>query len=544
MHQVQGTWDVPGTNVVLNATQDITNTGTIQKAGDLTLATGGTLDNSGQIVGGSNVSLSAGNLSNTGVIHANGDLALAGNIANSGTVEALRNVAVTGGDYDNRGGTTQAGANLRFDLGGTLNNSGSVLGAQGNVHIAADAVINDRAAPIDAGSTTGTVTNDALLNSTVIGSYQPWHMPTCDGCSPQLGAPVNVTLGDLLRNPDGTISLQFAMAAVPAGDSLGTAGAWFLGVSATDAAASHGFGIVPPTPPTLILPTVERTVQQQTDGVAGQIIARGKLDPTATTLSNKGGVIAAGQDATLNVGALDNGRSENLANGVTDVVTAGGLNAFLDQLRALAQYAPNAGWAGQMFYGQPGNDCGDNCSGPQVPATPLLIGKAADGSAVVAPAAPAVSIQHGKAGQIMAGGNLNLNGTGDLTNAGDLAAVGHLTITTPGTFTNQGTYDSKLTTTAGCLPGAQTCREADPHVDTLTWQQTANTVAAGKTLVINAANIRNLNGTLVAQGDVALTARDSATNQAGAIQSLAGDISITAPTLVNKTMDPVTLHKS
>ncbi|XYI30543.1 DUF637 domain-containing protein [Cupriavidus oxalaticus] len=98
-----------------------------------------------------------------------------------------------------------------------------------------------------------------------------------------------------------------------------------------------------------------------------------------------------------------------------------------------------------------------------------------------------------------------------------------------------------MTPTACC---SQTCREGDPHVDTLTWQQTANTVSAGKTLTINAANIENLNGTLAAWGDVTLTAGSSATNQAGAIQSLAGDISITAPTLVNKTMDPVTLHKS
>ncbi|MGT2431663.1 hypothetical protein ACU4HD_28825 [Cupriavidus basilensis] len=80
-------------------------------------------------------------------MHANGDLALNGNVSNAGTVESLGNIAVTGGDYDNRGGTTQANGDLKFDIGGTLNNIGSVLGANGNLHIAAGAVINDRTAP-------------------------------------------------------------------------------------------------------------------------------------------------------------------------------------------------------------------------------------------------------------------------------------------------------------------------------------------------------------------------------------------------------------
>ncbi|MGT2431664.1 hypothetical protein ACU4HD_28830 [Cupriavidus basilensis] len=51
-----GTWSVQGGKAILNASQGITNSGTIQKAGELSLATGGTLTNSGQIVGGSKLS--------------------------------------------------------------------------------------------------------------------------------------------------------------------------------------------------------------------------------------------------------------------------------------------------------------------------------------------------------------------------------------------------------------------------------------------------------------------------------------------------------
>ncbi|MGN5479992.1 hypothetical protein ACTMU2_33635 [Cupriavidus basilensis] len=104
-----GTWNAPGANTVLNGAQGISNPGTIQGAGNLILATGGTLDNSGQIVGGSDLSVSGTTITNSGTIHANGDLALAGNAFNSGTTEAMGNMAITGGDYDNRGGTTQAG---------------------------------------------------------------------------------------------------------------------------------------------------------------------------------------------------------------------------------------------------------------------------------------------------------------------------------------------------------------------------------------------------------------------------------------------------
>ncbi|MFJ4291923.1 DUF637 domain-containing protein [Cupriavidus sp. NPDC089707] len=127
----------------------------------------------------------------------------------------------------------------------------------------------------------------------------------------------------------------------------------------------------------------------------------------------------------------------------------------------------------------------------------------------------------------------------------DLAAAGHIHIATPGTFTNQGFYDAGVTSTAGCVEGSQSCYErGTARVDSLSWQQTPNTVAAGQSLTVQASTIQNLNGTLAAQGDVSLTATSRVTNESGVIQSLNGDVSIGAPTLVNKTMDPVTLHKS
>ncbi|WP_425219540.1 filamentous hemagglutinin N-terminal domain-containing protein [Ralstonia solanacearum] len=536
-----GTWNVQGSSVAINADQGIFNSGTIQKAGNLSLSTGGTLANSGQIVGGSNVALSAGTLTNTGTIHADGNLALAGNIRNAGNVEALGGIAVTGSDYDNRGGKTQANGDIKFDIGGTLNNVGSVIGANGNVHIAAQNVINDRTAPVDAGSSVSKVVNDALLNSTVIGSYSPWvYGGSCDTCSAFVpGTPTNATIGDLVRNPDGSIPL--VTGSIPTYVGGGDNGASLTYIDAWHLGATPGSGYQSRS---LALPTVDRTIVRQADGTAGQIVSRGALDITAALLSNQGGIIQAGKDITLNVGSLNNGRSATLVNSVTDAVNAGELAAFLAQINAIAQSGAD-GVSRTLMFGQPMSFCSrDDCGTPAPTAAEFALGTAVDGSKVSAPVQTTVTQTLGKAGQIIAGGNLSLNGSGDLTNAGDIAAAGKVSITAAGTFTNQGTYVSSVTTTSGCLPGAITCREAGAHVDTLNYQQAPNTVAAGDTLTVHAANIQNLNGTLAAVGNVTLTAGNGVTNRAGAIQSTAGDVTIAAPTVVNTTMAPVTLHKS
>ncbi|WP_412770395.1 beta strand repeat-containing protein, partial [Ralstonia solanacearum] len=536
-----GTWNVQGSSVAIHAAQGIFNSGTIQKAGNLSLSTGGTLANSGQIVGGSNVALSAGTLTNTGTIHADGNLALAGNIRNAGNVEALGGIAVTGSDYDNRGGKTQANGDIKFDIGGTLNNVGSVIGANGNVHIAAQNVINDRTAPVDAGSSVSKVVNDALLNSTIIGSYAPWvYGGSCDTCSAFVpGTPTNATIGDLVRNPDGSIPL--VTGSIPTYVGGGDNGASLTYVDAWHLGATPGSGYQSRS---LALPTVDRTIVRQADGTAGQIVSRGALDITAALLSNQGGIIQAGKDITLNVGSLNNGRSATLVNSVTDAVNAGELAAFLAQINAIAQSGAD-GVSRTLMFGQPMSFCSrDDCGTPAPTAAEFALGTAVDGSKVSAPVQTTVTQTLGKAGQILSGGNLSLAGSGDLTNAGDIAAAGKVSITAAGTFTNQGTYVSSVTTTSGCLPGAITCREAGAHVDTLNYQQAPNTVAAGDSLTVHAANIQNLNGTLAAVGNVTLTAGNGVTNRAGAIQSTAGDVTIAAPTVVNTTMAPVTLHKS
>ncbi len=516
-----GTWNVTSNTVALNAAQGITNSGTIQKAGDLSLSTGSAFSNSGQIVGGSNVNLSAGTLSNSGTIHADGNLALAGNTQNSGTAEALGNLTISGSNYDNRGGTTQANGDINVNLTGTLNNLASTIGANGSINIAAQSVINDQAAPSAQQTTTTGISDPSLLLSSVIGTNNNWHIHLTSGANGGgydwriMSSPA--TLGDLLSplgaaaSSANSVTLQ-STSGLDANE-MPTA---FWAVTSSSSAGTQTFA----------LPTVSQTVTIETAGKSGQIIAGNNLSITASSLSNQGGQITAGKDVTLNVGTLSNGGAAPVINSSVTTVDQAGLSSLITALNALS--APvQAPMIGSCFSNL---DCGPT---PYFTFDP----------AAVAPSSIATTVYNPPVGQITAGGNLALTGTGDLTNAGNLAAGSNITISTPGTFTNQGNYTSKITTTPGCMPGSTVCNITNAHYDDLTWQQQNNTVAAGQGLTINAANIQNLNGTLAARGDVSLAATNGVTNRSGTIQSVGGDVSITAPTLVNTAMTPVTLHK-
>ncbi|MFJ5382856.1 DUF637 domain-containing protein [Cupriavidus sp. CER94] len=296
------------------------------------------------------------------------------------------------------------------------------------------------------------------------------------------------------------------------------------------------------------MPTVDRTIIKQADGAAGQIIAGGNLDIVASTLSNKGGIISAARNVALNVGNFDNGRSATLVDSVTDVVNQADFNALLATLNRLAQTVPFSELKGdnqQLLFGVIMPPCmGDSCGMPPITGAPVNIGRDVNNAAVAAPTQSSTTYQLGKAGQITSGGNLTLTGSGDLTNAGDIAAAGNVKITTPGTFTNKGVYDVSVSTKVGCVPGGDCPDDSNPTVQSVAWQQTPATIAAGNSLTINAGGVQNLNATLAAQGNVDLTTGGTVTNRAGAIQSISGDVSITAAALINQSVDPVKLNKS
>ncbi|WP_230950139.1 filamentous hemagglutinin N-terminal domain-containing protein [Burkholderia cepacia] len=404
-----GTWAMPGNSVSLNAAQGMTNTGTISKAGDITLSTNGTFTNSGTISSGNNVNLS-GTIANQsgGTITANQDVNLAGVVTNAGTVSAVRDVNLSGSSYDNTGALTKAGRNLNASLSGDLVNVGGTISAQNNVTINAANVNNSRAG----GNSISTTTSTTDINTAGLGRELL--------ASPMGTETLSVTYENVTS---GLVSTDSATITARVGD-LQPASA--TSMSAPDISGGTLYGVA--------LPTVTRTTTTtQASGAAGVIAAGQDLSITTGTLNNHGSTISAGHDATLNVAALDNGGDAKVTT-ITDSIDAASYTAFLTQLKA--SYA-----AGNLVVLPGGTFTATaNITPGQVSAPALQ-------------ASTITSYTSQDAGQIVAGNNLNLNGTGSsLTNAGNLYAGQDLTIHA-NAFTNQGYHTSNLTSTVGCAAG-------------------------------------------------------------------------------------------
>lgn len=518
-----GTWAMPGNSVSLNAAQGLTNTGTISKAGDITLSTNGTLTNSGTISSGNNVNLS-GTIANQsgGTITANQDVNLAGVVTNAGTVSAVRDVNLSGASYDNTGALTKAGRDLNASLSGDLENVGGTISAQNNVNINAANVNNSRAG----GNSTSTTTSTTDINTAGLGREL-------------LASPMGTeTLSTTYENiVSGLVSTDSATITARVGD-LQPASA--TSMSAPDISGGTLYGVA--------LPTVTRTTTTtQANGAAGVIAAGQDLSITTGTLNNHGSTISAGHNATLNVAALDNGGDAKVTT-ITDSIDAASYTAFLTQLKA-------AYTAGNLVV---------------LPDAKFTTTASITPGQVSAPAlqtSTITSYTSQDAGQIVAGNNLNANGTGaSLTNVGNLYAGQDLTIHA-NAFTNQGYHTSNVTSTVGCAAGVsdaqcgyhyetqafpsgfmydrpgQAFSDAQqfmqltyhsqstiafsygPHNDSIgifgdqistqaySYTQTNNTVFAGRDLTIAAPTVSNNYGNLLAGRDVVIggagTSRDN-----------------------------------
>ncbi|WP_157977930.1 putative toxin [Paraburkholderia kururiensis] len=413
-----GTWAMPGNNVSINAAQGFTNTGTISKSGDITLSTSGTLSNSGTITAGNNVNLSGTVVNQAGgTIHADNDVNLTGVATNAGTVSAVRDVNVNGSSYDNSGAVTAAGRNFSANLSGDLANTGGTITAQNDVTINAANVLNNRAG---ANSTT-TTSMGTTISATGLGSAL-------------LSAPLGLlTLDDLSTTPDGSTADYRATITGRVGD-LQLAGT--NTATAPDLSSGALYGIA--------LPTVTRTITTtQPSGAAGVIAAGHDLSITTGNLGNHGSTISAGNNATLRVASLDNGGDASITT-VTDTIDAASYASFLSQLKAAYQAGTLQALEGTQTVG------GSNGAGDVYIETLSINTGTAPPSGQTSTLTTWTSQN---AGQIVAGNNLSLTGTGGgLTNAGNLYAAQDLVISA-GSFTNQGYHTSNLTSTSGCAAG-------------------------------------------------------------------------------------------
>ncbi|ANH74766.1 filamentous hemagglutinin family outer membrane protein [Ralstonia insidiosa] len=542
-----GAWTLGGKSATINAASGITNSGSIQHAGDLTLSTPGAVSNSGQIIAGNNLTVAGSTISNAAgaTLHADNDLSVTGNATNRGTVEALNDVNIAGAGYDNATGLTQANRDVNVNVSGNVLNQAGTIGAKRDVNLTANQVINDATAPTGSGTTvvTGQEVNPTYWSQVTIGT-ELWYFSTSGN---YLGQHAPVTIGSLKPDANGVISGYLAPETYdPLDPSTGpvlsfSTQLWHLGDSQGNALT-----------PLVTLPTVTRTETTTQDGVGGVIQAGRNLGVTASTLSNSGGQISAANNITMAVGTLNNGASAGSTKTITESVDQATVNAFMTQLRA----ALYGGGATPKFAldGVVNDGCAlDGCVAPHwltlnnIPGDPNPY--LAYGPPVTAPA-PQTTVQQtaGKQGVIAAGGNIDLTQVGTLNNGGQIAAAGNITL--GGSVNNIGQLNVNRTTLPGCVGNPTTCTDpgvsggGSPYHEVIDPKQQVASIVAGGTLTANATQLTNQTGTIAASGNVQITA-PTVTNTGATIQSTGGSVTINAANgLTNQAAPTTTVYAS
>jgi filamentous hemagglutinin len=545
---VGGTWNYGGQGVSVDGLNGITNSGTIDGTAPLTLTTGGTFTNYGQVTG-QDVTVN-GTVNNVAgaVLHAGDALTINGNTTNRGTVEAVNTLSVSGGSYDNQGATTQSQGNITFNLGGTLQNTGGSVFAGNNLTINAGAVVNDQTAPTGQQTTTTTVSDPSLLWSGIVGSalFSQSGSDGGDGDGTSVSTDTyTAMLGDLLsptgsQNGETSDDTENIPASQPvAGSGTVTFNQYTTSSGSTAWAAGAGVDPAATSSVTFSLPTVYQTQTTQQLGVSGVLSAGGSISLTAGSLSNQGGEIAAQGSISLNIQSLSNGAvAPTLTNQVTDYVNQSQYSAFLSEINALGLITDEDSYSflplGTIFSIATGSSA-PTSSGTTSASTPT--------------------------GLIAAGSNLTVSG-GNLTNAGLLYA-GNNVVINAASLTNEGGDQQNSSTQTGCASGVPnsactssygSTRGSNPTTTTFSYSQSDATIDAGNDLVIAAGQINNTYGNLLAGhniviGGVGTTA--SSTTPAQSLNNTSGNIvagnNITldvSGAITNNLPPPVLVHQN
>ncbi|WP_256856770.1 hypothetical protein, partial [Variovorax sp. KK3] len=125
------------------------------------------LDNTkGNIESGSDLSIQAQRLTNTGKLHADGNssLGIGGALVNSGSITSSRSVVITAGSLNNDAGRIIAVGELSATVAGALRNQAGAVAANGNTTLNAANLHNDAGAIAAVNgklsvTTTGTTSN-------------------------------------------------------------------------------------------------------------------------------------------------------------------------------------------------------------------------------------------------------------------------------------------------------------------------------------------------------------------------------------------------
>ncbi len=581
---VAGTWNVNAGSASITALNGATISGSIESTGAFSLASNGVIQNFGQIIGGSTVSVS-GVLSNAAnaLVHANGDLDVTGAVINRGTVEAEGNINASGSSFDNQSGTTQAQGNVTFTLTGDVNNTGGNLIAGNNVTINAASIENDQAASTTPTTTTTAVTNPDVLWSSVVGTQNwgtAWAFNAGDGNSGGNAVSATATLGNLLSptgmwgtvqgfSDGGTLVYNCTInCTLPSATPVSGSGTVTFDEFNVEIQSDYGAGDMPlygyvwfaePGPMggelntvTLTLPTVYETTTSVQPGNAGVISAGGAVSLTANSLSNKGGQIGAVGNISLNVQSLSNGAvSPTTTEQITDWVDPTQLSAFVNQVLTMQNTETiQPGGGGGAVVAQNSLDPNDNLA----PVT-FALGATSPGSAA------STVTWSTPTGLVAAGNDLNISG-GNLVNAGTLYAQNNVNLT-GATITNQGTNTQQTSSQTGCVAGTSELdclqpgdhiRGENPNTSTFSYTQDNASIIAGNDLTISAGTINNTYGNLIAGHDIVVTGVSTGAGSTTAAQSLTNtsgniiagnDITLDVSGAVTNTLPPpVPVHQN
>jgi filamentous hemagglutinin len=441
---------------------------------------------------------------------------------------------VSGGNYDNQLGTTQARGDANFNLSGVLQNTGGSIFAGNNVTINAGAVINDQTAPTGTTTTTTAISDPGLLLSGIVGTVNINYQASGGGEGQLSTANFSstATLGDLLSPTGSQSGIQVTTdgpacnedCGLAAGTPVTNSGVVYFNGYAGDSGLVWYVGSGPDpqanATASFTLPTVYQTTTTQQPGTSGVISAGNSITLTAGSLSNRGGDIAAQGNVTLNVQSLSNGAvAPTLTTQTTITADQGQYAAFLSQLQSLGTIAVSGTGNPTGIYDC---DAGDNCFWG------LVLGPTAFNiqTSSPAPSASGTIAYSTPTGMVAAGSNLTILG-GNLVNEGLLFAGNNVQIGAA-SLTNQGGNSQNSSTQVGCAAGvpSSACgtgggtRGSNPTTTTFGYDQNDATIYAGNDLVIAAGQIDNTFGNLLAGHDIVIGGVGSTASSTTPAQSL------------------------
>nr|WP_308444869.1 hemagglutinin repeat-containing protein [Paraburkholderia adhaesiva] len=500
----------------------LASSGTLSaQGGDLTLTTGGQIQQSGQASASGNVTLNgAAGVANSGSTYAQQNTAVTagGVFSNSGTLAAQQNTAINAGSVASSGtlaaginpdGTAGTGGNLSITSAGTLSANGYNLAAGAatlygatldlsNAQTWAGTALtlaatggnlNLSAATTGAGtsitaSAAGTFINDSGSFNAPQLAIRAANLSNRAGSITQTGTgPVSVAVTGTFDNTGGSLQTNSAdLSLTPAvlvndGGTIANAGTGTLSIN-TSSLSNQG----------------------------GEIATNGVLGIQADTVSNQGGQMAAQSSATINAGSLDNSAGGYVGANAVAITGTGAIN----------------------------NASGTIESNTALDVTAQTIND--DGGAIRAFGSSPVSVNASGAltnrnGEISSNADLTVHGGSIDNSAGSVAAAKNLTVSSDTTLTNDNATaeaGGNVDVTAG-----GTLSNQKGHIEALGAASQAN---------VSASSIDNTDGSITnaGTGPLNVTATDTVTNAntsgaagAGLIAGN-GDVGISTPDLVNQ----------